>query len=52
MFEGPTFDMNGESRFNIMGDRLLASNFYDSELVFFSLTNGILKTRDNSPRFR
>lgn len=50
-FTGPTFDMNGESRFNIMGDRLLASNFYDSELVFFSLTNGILKTRDNSPRF-
>ena len=51
-FTGPTFDMNGETRFNILGDRLLASNFYENDLLFFSLSNGILKTRDNSLKFR
>ena len=49
-FTGPTFDFSGESKFNTLGDKLVASAFYENDLLFFSLNHGILKTKDNSLR--
>ena len=49
-FTGPNLEMSGESRFNTLGDKLIASNFVESDLVFFSLNHGILKAKDNSLR--
>ena len=49
---GPTFDFSGESKFNTLGDRLADSNFYENELLFFSLNHGILKTKENFLRLR
>jgi hypothetical protein len=47
-FTGPTLEMTDESKFNTLGDRIIASNFYDGSLIFFSLNHGILKTKDNT----
>lgn len=49
-FTGPTFDFSGESKFNTLGDKLVSAEFYDSDLLYFSLNHGILKTKDNSLR--
>jgi hypothetical protein len=49
-FTGPTFDFTGESKFNTLGDKLMASEFYENDLLYFSLNHGILKTKDNSLR--
>lgn len=49
-FTGPTLEFTGESRFNTLGDRIIASNFCDSDLIFFSLNHEILKVKDNSLR--
>ena len=49
-FTGPTLEMTEESKFNTLGDRIIASNFFDGNLLFFSLNHGILKTKDNSLR--
>ena len=51
-FTGPTLELTGESRFNTLGDKLIASNHVDGDLVFFSLNHGILRTKDNSVRLR
>ena len=51
-FTGPTLETSDESKFNTLGDKIIASNFYDGNLVFFSLNHGILKTKDNSVRLR
>ena len=49
-FTGPTFDFSGESKFNTLGDKLVSSEFYENDCLFFSLNHGILKTKDNSLR--
>jgi hypothetical protein len=49
-FTGPTLETIDESRFNTLGDKIIASNFYDGNLIFFSLNHGILRTKDNSLR--
>ena len=49
-FTGPSLEMSGESRFQTLGDRLVASGFYENELIFFSLNHGMLKTKDNALR--
>lgn len=49
-FTGPTLELTGESKFNTLGDKIIASNFYDHDLIFFSLNHGILKTKDHSLR--
>jgi len=49
-FTGPTFDFSGESKFNTLGDKLVASEIYENDFLFFSLNHGILKTKDNSLR--
>lgn len=49
-FTGPTFDFAGESKFNTLGDKLVSSEFYETDCLFFSLNHGILKTKDNSLR--
>ena len=49
-FTGPTLELTGESKFSTLGDKIIASNFYDHELIFFSLNHGILKTKDHSLR--
>lgn len=51
-FTGPTLEFNGESKFNTLGDRIIASNFCDNDLVFFSLNHEILKVKDNALRLR
>ena len=51
-FTGPTLDMTGESKFSTIGDRIVSSNFYENDLIFFSLNHGILKAKDNSLRLR
>lgn len=49
-FTGPTLEFTGESKFNTLGDCIIASNFCDSDLIFFSLNHDILKVKDNSLR--
>jgi hypothetical protein len=49
-FTGPTLELTGESKFNTLGDRIIASNFYENDLIFFSLNHGILRTKDHSLR--
>lgn len=51
-FTGPTLELAGESRFNTLGDRVIASCVVDSDLVFFSVNHGILRSKDNSVRLR
>lgn len=52
-FTGPTLELAGESRFNTLGDKLLASNHIDGgDLVFFSVNHGILRSKDTSVRLR
>jgi hypothetical protein len=51
-FTGPTLEAVDESRFNTLGDKVIASNFCDGNLIFFSLNHGILRTKDNSLRLR
>ncbi|CAF0780515.1 unnamed protein product [Brachionus calyciflorus] len=49
-FTGPTLEFTGESKFNTLGDRIIACNSCDNDLVFFSLNHEILKVKDNSLR--
>ena len=49
-FTGPNLEMTGESKFNTLGDKLIASNFFENYLIFFSLNHGILKAKDNPLR--
>lgn len=49
-FTGPTFDFAGESKFSTLADKLVSAEFYENDLLFFSLNHGILKTKDNSLR--
>jgi len=49
-FTGPTLEMSGESKFNTLGDRLIASSFFENDLIFFSANHGILKAKDTSLR--
>jgi len=49
-FTGPTLEMSGESKFSTLGDRLIASNFFENDLIFFSVNHGILKAKDTSLR--
>lgn len=54
-FTGPTLELAGESRFNTLGDKIIASNHVDcggADLVFFSVNHGILRSKDNSVRLR
>jgi hypothetical protein len=49
-FTGPSLEMSGESKFNTLGDRLIASNVFENDLIFFSINHGILKAKDTSLR--
>jgi nuclear pore complex protein Nup133 len=49
-FTGPSLDETADSKFTTLGDRLIASNFIENDLVFFSVNHGMLKAKDTSLR--
>ena len=49
-FTGPSLEMSGESKFNTLGDKLVASAYFEHELIFFSVNHGILKAKGTSLR--
>ena len=51
-FTGPTLETSDESKFNTLGDKIIACNFHEGNLVFFSLNHGILRAKDTSLRLR
>lgn len=51
-FTGPTLDSIEESKFNTLGDRIIASNTCEGALIFLSLNHGILKAKDSLLKLR